>query len=103
MTTLSTKDFKFDRVSRRLTAEISSLGHGNKLNIWTQAYPDSCDEGVRVVSEHTGEEIMFVVEKIDYYGHGEDRELGGWHLVPTDESKRRVPKCRDLKMLIIND
>jgi hypothetical protein len=109
MTIFSTKDFSFDSETKTLSQEISTLSQGGRRKVFKQIYLDACDEGLTLVSAETGLELDFVVEKEDYSGHGEDRELAGWRMIPTRESLRKHAKhplynrMAALKMLIIND
>jgi hypothetical protein len=95
-----TAQFDFDKKSKLFTQEISTLCQGQRrLPVFTQIYDDACDIGLKLISDHTGKEIVFVVAGEDTDGE----DIHGWRLEPTTESIRKVPECANLKMLIIND
>jgi hypothetical protein len=101
-TAFSTKEFSFK--NKLFTAEISTLSQGGKREVFGRVYDDACDEGITLVSEKTGERIVFVVDDIDYNGPISEREVGGWRLKPAPEGVRGNRKhLADLRMLIIND
>lgn len=72
--------------------EISDLGRSFQFG---RVYDDACDEGVTVISERTGKEIVFALNGRDMDESGED--LCGWNLVAV------TPGFKHLKLLIIND
>lgn len=100
---VSTNQLDYDIEKKQFSAEMSTLDMGGTTPVWCQAYNDACDEGIKVVSAHTGKSVMYVVEKVDYIGEGSDREIAGWHLIPTAESIRQVPMCKGSTLFIIND
>lgn len=57
--------------------------------------------GVAVVGAR--HEVNFVVVGFFTSGEGEDRELAGWYLEPTEECVREVPGCRGIQLEIYND
>lgn len=98
----STKLFSFK--DNLFTCEISTLSEGSRRPVFGRVYDDACDEGITLVSERTGQHIVFVVDDIDYYGPEHEREIGGWRLKPAPEGVRGNRKhLADLRMLIIND
>lgn len=100
--TFSTKMFSFK--DKLFTCEISTLSEGSRRPVFGRVYDDACDEGITLISERTGERIVFVVDSEDYSGSGEDREMAGWRLKPAPEGVRGNRKhLADLRMLIIND
>jgi hypothetical protein len=71
---VSTKQFTFVKDERLLVAEASSLPEFGRV------YSDACDEGLTVVSHHTGREVVYVVNAVH-----KDREgdLTHWDLIPA--------------------
>lgn len=95
----STNQFSFNPNSRTLYAELSELVGERRRQVFQPVYADAADLGLRVVSTTTGKEVVFAIVDEDYSGE----DLAGWWLEPTRESKRAVPACANLRMLIIND
>jgi hypothetical protein len=79
--TFSTDLFSFK--DKLFTVEISTLSQGSRRPVFGRVYDDACDEGITLISERTGDKIVFVVDSIDYSGQGEDREVAGWRLKPA--------------------
>lgn len=99
--TFKMSQFDFDRATKLFTTEISMLCEGQRqLPVFTQIYDDACDVGLKLVSDKTGKEVVFYLDTEDRDG---ENEIQGWRLKPTTESIRKVPECKDLTMLIIND
>lgn len=96
---VSTEELDYDKETKTFSAEISILDNGGSRLVWCQAYTDACDDGIKVVSHMSGKEIMYVVDRKDEI----EGEIQGWHLIPTDESIRRVPECKGTKLFIVND
>jgi hypothetical protein len=75
------------------TAEVSDLG----IAAFGRVYDDACDTGLTLVSQRTGREVVFVVER-------EDRDAEGdvtlWKLEPAD---RRLRRGATTTMTIFND
>lgn len=82
-----------------LVAEASDMGNRHLQPL----YDDACDVGFAVRSERTGKVVTFVMQAPFYKGEGEDRELSGWHYVPTSESFRNVPECQGMEAKVFND
>ena len=91
----STSKFTFAKDSKRFIAEASELGP----NMFEQIYPDACDRGIVLVSERTGAESKWVEDRQLMAGD----ELGGWVLIPTAETLRKVPALRGYEVHILND
>lgn len=74
---VSTKSLDWDSEERNFFADISDLG---KEFHFGRVYDDACDEGLTLVSEWTGREIVFVV-----YEEWKDEEgdILGWELKPV--------------------
>ena len=92
----STSKFTFAKDSKRFIAEASELGP----NMFEQIYPDACDQGIVLVSEKTGVETKWVEDRQLWDWEG---ELGGWVLIPTAETLRKVPALRGYEVHILND
>jgi|SRR5476651_1903937 len=88
---------------QQYSAEISTLSQGGKFSVFHQIYDDACDEGFTVRSSITNYEMDFVVDHEDYAGTGSDREIQGWHLIPTAASARKYPMFKNMKILVVND
>jgi hypothetical protein len=95
----SEKQFTYSARKNILVADASDLNNRHLERL----YDDACDVGFEVKSERTGKVITFVMVSPFYIGSGEDREVGGWHYVPTTESFRNVPECQGMEAEIFND
>lgn len=95
----STDRFTFSGSTNTFITEASDLTRGNFLH---QIWPDSCDEGLVLISEKTGQESLWYKDH-DEYSDDEDHELLATHLLPTDCSIRKHPRLKNTKMVIIND
>ena len=97
---LSTKDFHYSVDTKNFVAEISTLSQGRTRAVFDQVYDDACDEGFVLVSHKTGEEVTFVVDKIDQDSEG---DIAGWHLIPINRKSGRRDISKDFTVLVIND
>lgn len=70
-TPVSTRQFTLDGAT--FVAEISDFGPGFKFG---QVYDDACDEGITLVSQWTGAEIVFAV----HHEERRDGDLLWWEL-----------------------
>jgi hypothetical protein len=77
------------------SAEISDFGPSFSF---IRAFPDSCDEGLDVVSERTGAVERFVVVETVYGTEDDDRSILSWKLEPV----RRALKGKT-SLVIFND
>lgn len=77
---VSTAQFTWDRAHRMLVTEISNFGHGFDFG---RVYDDACDEGVTLVSEHTGRQVVFAVNHIERDREG---DLLYWDLIPASHA-----------------
>lgn len=93
---ISLKQFAFDPKTRILSADISDLGPYPLY----QVYNDACDEGMTVVSHHTGIEVTFVVNRVETDGGG---DILKWELVPTDQSLRLHRHLAGMSIYLYND
>jgi hypothetical protein len=83
---VSSRQFDYSHVDGYV-AEISST---NGLG---RVYDDACDEGLTLVSQRTGREVVFVVDEVER----RDGDVLLWRLVPAKPSESRVP------MTLFND
>jgi hypothetical protein len=74
---ISTTQFTWDKASKTFIGEISST-HG-----FGRVYNDSADEGLTLVSQWTGREMVFVVEHTE---RDQDGDVQFWLLKPVDRS-----------------
>jgi len=94
--TISTLRVSYNKDSRVFVADISDFGPGFKFG---QVYPDSCDEGMRLVSHKTGHEADFVVVDAET----NDGDVLCWKLSATRQAVRRNPNLAGVTMTIYND
>jgi hypothetical protein len=99
MATFSSKSFFFTPESNLFTVDMSTLDNGGTRPVFHQVYNDSIDEGFTMVSSSTGQNVDYVIDRTDY---NNDNEILGWNLIPTDESIRKVPRCKGTRVLIVN-
>lgn len=99
--TYALQDFDWDKGSRVLTAEASTLTQGGKVPLFGLVYDDSEDMGFNVYSRITNREITFVVTSTDRDANG---DVAGWRLEPILVSEDGLPVwSRGLRVLVIND
>lgn len=107
MSTFSINRFHLQKEGdkRKLVAELSDLGpvtlHGGAPapSPFHQVYPDSADEGLKVVG-NTGMEVDFVVNHVE---RDRENDLKFYKLIPTRESIRKVPALKNFEMILFND
>lgn len=68
-----------------LVAEVSDFGRGFAFE---RVYDDACDEGLTVVSHHTGREVVYGVEHVERDPEG---DLLFWKLRPASPRERDLP------------
>lgn len=88
-TLVSTKKFLWFADKRKFVADISDLGIAGFGRVW----PDSCDEGLTLVSHWTGKQSTCVVTHEEI----RDGDLLYWELAPVDSS------AGDFTVTIFND
>lgn len=91
--TFQLSQFDFDKVSRELVGEASTIQRGGQVKLFGQVFDDACDQGLVIQSHRTGKYLTFVVDKVDQDREG---EIQGWWLKPLNSMVQ-------LKVLIIND
>lgn len=94
---VSSKQFTYSAKSRCFIAELSDF---NGKELFHRVWPDSCDEGITMVSEGTGREATFVIDEEKYDKEG---DLLWYKLIPTKETLRKVPEVSDTSIKIFND
>lgn len=80
-----------------LITELSDLPYRDWPTVQDRVWPDACDVGITVVGR---------LHRVDYVVVEENRlegELRYYVLRPTPYSARRVPGCKNTKMVIYND
>lgn len=92
---LSTKMLSWNAATKTFAGEISDA-----KGSFCRAYPDACDEGVRVCNPDTGAEVMYVTVRSERDNEG---DLIALHMEPTPESVRRVPGSKGTKLVLFND
>ncbi len=95
---VTTSQFHYYAAEKEFVVEASNLGRNQPQ--FHQVYPDSCDEGLTLVSAKTGKEVDYAVNHTE-----KDREgdIAYWELTPTRESLRKVPQARGTTVTILND
>lgn len=95
----SSKKFSYDRDTNTFSAWASSLDEGMTKHMFGRIFPDSCDEGLYIVSDKTGAEAGFAVDKEE---RNDDNDVAFWVLLPTAETRRKFPLLKDAKVTIFN-
>lgn len=88
---VSTRQFTMINL-HTFVAEISDLGTFFQFG---RVYDDACDQGLTLVSEWSGDEIVFAIHEEMTDNEG---DILGWKLKPVPESHRR-----HLSITIFND
>jgi len=96
MMRVSSARFTWGKSNRSFLTELSDLGKDFQFE---RVYPDACDVGFAMVSAVTGREATFVETGRDMNGD----ELAGTWFSPTDETIKRWPAMKGVRVLIIND
>lgn len=80
-----------------LTAEISDLGPGFRFQL---LYDDAMDVGMAVESSKTGNVVhYYLYDTIDTA----EGDVSYWILMPTTESIRQYPLCKNTEIMLFND
>jgi hypothetical protein len=95
---VSTKQFTFK--DNEFITEVSNLTRDS--NPFHRIYSDSCDEGLILISEKTGQSSTWYVSRYEYT-NDEDYEFVAWHLLPTMQTVRKFPQLKNTTMVIFND
>lgn len=90
---VSTAKFMYDKTDRVFWADMSDLGREFSLG---RVYDDSCDEGFTLVSQWTGEEIVFVLDHVLRDGEG---DVLRWEFRPVPNPKVK----KFFRLYLIND
>lgn len=94
-----TKSFD-DAGNLTLVAEASTLGRLAGMDCYSQVWNDACDEGIILVSQNTGNKLIFTLKGADTDGEG---EVAGWRFAAHVRAHNAPDKLRNLQVLIIND
>lgn len=97
---VDSREFHWDPKQRVLSAELSALSEGGHIPVFCRAYPDACDQGIKVVSHRTGTEAMFVVTEET---KDNDNDVQMWTLRPTKQCLKQNPGLAGVAMLVFND
>lgn len=101
MVQLSTEMFSYDKQAKRFSQELSTLAGGKENRpVFGRIYPDSCDEGFRLISHKTAQEVVCYVDRVHM---NREHEITHWELRVTPESLRKQPQLNDIKVIIWND
>jgi hypothetical protein len=82
---VSTRDLTYVAADRLLVGEASSLPEFGRV------WDDACDEGLTVVSHHTGREVVYAVALVSRDGEG---DIAFWDLTPAARADRTLPTLR---------
>lgn len=96
----STQLFAYDRATKRLIVEISTL-QANSVGkqAFGPVFNDSADEGFILVSHMTGRESKWAVNET----LRREGEIVVWILTPTEESVHVDPKLNGCTIHLLND
>lgn len=95
----SSKKFSYDSDTNAFTAWASTLDEGMKKHMFGRIFNDACDEGMYIVSDKTGAEAGFAVDREE---RNDDNDITSWVLKPTDETKRKFPLLKNATVTIFN-
>lgn len=94
---INVKLFTHIASSKHMIADISDLpGKG-----FERLYPDSADEGLRIVNPRTGNVVSFFVSSV--MRDEAEGELLGWELLPTPETICQHPEMAGYRVSVMND
>lgn len=101
MAQISTDMFFYDKQERCFSQEMSTLSGGKENRpVLERLYPDSCDEGIQLISHKTLQTITFYVDRTHI---NRDNEITHWELFVTPECLRKLPHLKGVKVIIWND
>ncbi len=92
---ISTKYFTFVKATGNFAGEISELPQ----DIFEQIYDDACDVGFYLVSEKTGEKILY---SLYYTQRNEENEVESWLFKPCRFDKKHM-HLANMKVVVFND
>ncbi len=85
---ISMERLHFVKDENMLVAEISDFGKNwNFERVWD----DACDEGMTIVSHHTGKKVVYAVDHIE---RDRENDLLYWDLKPADRVDSHLPTVR---------
>lgn len=100
----STELFGYSDHLKLFTVDISQLQCASpNRQVFERIYPDSADQGIRLISHKTGIETAWFVSHVDTQPDSDgSADIVGWNLQPTIETKTLVPALRNARLLIVN-
>jgi hypothetical protein len=90
----------FVHPDKTLSADISDLSGGGTKQVFGQIYPDSCDEGLVLVSHKSGAEVRMYVTKTV---RDCENDITHWCLRSVPEDERLLGLSRTIELTIFND
>lgn len=101
MVYLPSKLFSYNASTQMFTAEASELDHVAQDGNWMdRIYNDAADAGFTMVSDRTGERVVFVHTEVT---RNDDGDIESWDFKPTSESLRKFPHLKDCVLVVFND
>lgn len=97
----STDEFHWNSMDGSFTQELSSLKIRPDQTPFHRVRHEAPVDGIALVSHVTGQAAYYFIDKIDKNHH--KNEIYGWHLLPTSETIKAIPRLKNTKVLIIND
>jgi hypothetical protein len=95
----SSKHFDYDRSGHVFVTDVSILSHLSNGRSFYRIFNDSADEGLCIVSEHTGLEAKYVIDEIV---RNADHDIVSWKLLPTTETCKKVPHLKGSSVVVFN-
>lgn len=99
MTTLNTQQFDWDKQTRVLSTEMSTLDMGGTREVFCQIFNDSCDSGFTLCSHKTGRCVRMYVEHTQKDAY---HDVQWWTLKPYAPDLRRG-QIPNFSITIFND
>lgn len=97
---MSSTHFHWHKESRCFSAELSDFNGLSAPEIFERLWNDSCDVGIKMISEKTG-------RKAWYYLKDEVRDREGdlqyYLLEPTEQTVKKFPQLKNSNIKIFND
>jgi len=92
--------FSWDKESRMLVGEISTLQANGQGNLYGQIYDDACDVGFQIRSRRTDETVVFyLADEV----RTEEQDDQVWIFLPVAECIRKNPKLAEVSVHVLND
>ena len=97
--TVSTNNFSYNPATKMFFAEMSMLDH-QKIDVLETLYPETGEQGFKMLSAKTNKQIDFVLELIDREADG---DLRGWIFKPSVGDIFANPELANVKVMVVND